>query len=176
MPSSHNAVMSKAILAISGSWRALSWRASTRKSRGAAQWLLPCRAHLEGVLSPINFSEGGSPKTGHPISAPATSLTRNSSHQIPGMRAGRKFESEKAPPTGGHPRTPASRLVPPPHAAHARPNVSICIAIPMRLMRLALYDCLKNAYQITSKPQGWELYCDEIEVQETHTKHRKLDS
>ena len=32
-------------------------------------------------------------------------------------------------------RTPASRLVPPPHAAHARPNVSICIAIPMRLMR-----------------------------------------
>src|SRR5262245_21931932 len=31
---------------------------------------------------------------------------------------------------GGPPRTPASRLVPPPHAAHARPNVSICIAIP----------------------------------------------
>src|SRR5215831_378841 len=175
MPSSHNAVMSKAILAISGSWRALSWRASTRKSRGAAQWLLPCRAHLEGVLSPINFSEGGSPKTGHPISAPATSLTRNSSHQIPGMRAGRKFESEKAPPTGGHPRTPASRLVPPPHAAHARPNVSICIAIPMRLMR-PLYDCLKKTLKLNSRWLADKVYPHEIDIQETHSNHRKLDS
>src|SRR5262245_52646275 len=46
----------------------------------------------------------------------------------------------------------------------------------MRLMRPIRPDCLKKVYKITSKPQGWELYCDEIEVQKTHSNHRKLDS
>jgi len=33
----------------------------------------------------------------------------------------------KSSPYRGPPRTPASRLVPPPHAAHARPYVSMTV-------------------------------------------------
>src|SRR5262249_36668233 len=43
-----------------------------------------------------------------------------------------EFSIFARPPHQGAART---RLVPPPHAAHARPNVSICIAIQMRFMR-----------------------------------------
>src|SRR5215471_2646787 len=43
-------------------------------------------------------------------------------------------------------------------------------------IKLKKFDCAINAYKITSKPQGWKLYCDEIEVQKTHSNHRKLDS
>src|SRR5215831_18650951 len=71
----------------------------------------------------------------------------------------------------------ASRLVLPPHAAH--PPRRLHPALRSRCApcsRSSLYDCAINVYKITSKPQGWQLYCDEIEVQKTHSNHRKLDS
>src|SRR5262249_54729648 len=62
---------------------------------------------------------------------------------------------------------------PPSHAAH--PPRRLHPALRSRCMR-PVYDYAKKAYKITSKLQGWELYCDEIEVQKTHSNHRKLDS
>src|SRR6516225_8706209 len=72
----------------------------------------------------------------------------------------------------------ASRLVPPPHAAHPPRRTPSCIAIAMRSMQplLALRDCARNAYNIYSRRREGEVYPHEIDIQETHPKHRKLDS
>src|SRR5262245_9047720 len=79
------------------------------------------------ITPPIIFSKGGSPKTGHPLTAPATSLTTKNRF-TPNFRGGGLDENlkPKVPPTGGpiievrrqDKMRLASRLVPPPHAAH----------------------------------------------------------
>src|SRR5262249_30980176 len=40
----------------------------------------------------------------------------------------------------------------------------------------SLYDCAKKAYIIYSMRHAGKVYPHEIDIQETHTKHRKLDS
>src|SRR5262249_61859602 len=40
----------------------------------------------------------------------------------------------------------------------------------------SLYDYAKKVYKLVTQPRGGGFYRDEIEIQETHTKHRKLDS
>src|SRR6516164_513384 len=37
-------------------------------------------------------------------------------------------------------------------------------------------DCSIKAYKLVTRPRGGTFYPDEIDIQETHTKHRKLDS
>src|SRR5262245_830425 len=37
-------------------------------------------------------------------------------------------------------------------------------------------DCAKKAFKLVTRPRGGTFYPDEIDIQETHTKHRKLDS
>src|SRR6516165_1661387 len=71
----------------------------------------------------------------------------------------------------------ASRLVPPPHAAH--PSRRLHPALPSRCApcsRSSPYDCAINVYNIYSRRREGEVYPHEIDIQETHTKHRKLDS
>src|SRR6516225_418927 len=36
--------------------------------------------------------------------------------------------------------------------------------------------CSIKAYKLVTRPRGGTFYPDEIDIQETHTKHRKLDS
>src|SRR5262249_6042811 len=38
------------------------------------------------------------------------------------------------------------------------------------------FNCARKMLSITSQRRGWDFYRDEIEVQETHSNHRKLDS
>src|SRR5262245_35412757 len=38
------------------------------------------------------------------------------------------------------------------------------------------FDCSINVYKLVTRPRGGTFYPDEIDIQETHTKHRKLDS
>src|SRR5262245_52998995 len=63
----------------------------------------------------------------------------------------------------------ASPLAPPPHAAHP-PRSSI-----LHCDRDALY-CAKKAYKLYSRRRAGKVYPHEIDIQETHPKHRKLDS
>src|SRR5262249_44776743 len=52
-----------------------------------------------------------------------------------------------------------------------------CIAIAMRSMQLLfLYDCAKKAYNLYSRRRAGKVFPHEIDIQETHPKHRKLDS
>src|SRR5262249_39571005 len=60
-----------------------------------------------------------------------------------------------------------------PEVARAAPEAAIPHRGPMHFPGFPFMTVQKN---LTSKPQGWELYCDEIEVQKTHSNHRKLDS
>src|SRR5215813_1943563 len=62
-----------------------------------------------------NFFQGGSPKTGHPISPPGPPHHQKSFYaKFPGMAPGRKFETKKSPyrgqskspPIGGYPASP----------------------------------------------------------------------
>src|SRR6516164_3254205 len=38
------------------------------------------------------------------------------------------------------------------------------------------FDCSINMYKLVTRPRGGTFYPDEIDIQETYTKHRKLDS
>src|SRR6516164_11246245 len=77
-----------------------------------------------------------------------------------------------------------SRALPPGGLAHARPDD--LEAFPSGLGNAACgitylptggYDCCaKNAYNIYSRRREGEVYPHEIDIQETHPKHRKLDS
>src|SRR6516165_11960101 len=40
----------------------------------------------------------------------------------------------------------------------------------------SLYDCAKKAYSLYSRRRAGRVYPHEIDIQETHPKHRKLDS
>src|SRR5262245_10690288 len=59
-------------------------------------------------------------------------------------------------------------------AASCRAPAS-CIAIATRSMQPLLY-CAKNAYNLVTRRREATFYPDEIEIQEAHSKHRKLDS
>ena len=41
---------------------------------------------------------------------------------------------------------------------------------------LLLYDCAKKVYNIYSRRRAGKVFPHEIDIQETHPKHRKLDS
>src|SRR5262245_41447860 len=71
----------------------------------------------------------------------------------------------------------ASWLALPPHAAH--PPRRLHPALRSRCApcsRSSLYDCAKKAYQPYSRRRAGKVYPHEIDIQETHTKDRKLDS
>ena len=38
------------------------------------------------------------------------------------------------------------------------------------------FDCARNVYKLVTPTRAGQIYGDEIDIQETHTKHRKLDS
>src|SRR5262245_49069687 len=40
----------------------------------------------------------------------------------------------------------------------------------------SLYDCARNVYNLVTRCREGTFYPDEIEIQEAHSKHRKLDS
>ena len=40
----------------------------------------------------------------------------------------------------------------------------------------SVYDCARKVYKLASNLQKERFYRDEIDIQETHTKHCKLDS
>src|SRR6516162_7098858 len=69
----------------------------------------------------------------------------------------------------------ASRPAPP--CCAPAPVPPSCIAIAMRSMqRLLLYDYAKKVYKLNSRQPAGRVYPHEIDIQETHPKHRKLDS
>ena len=98
------------------------------------------------------FSESKSPPTGGPT---------------PRNRRGRKAQSRPAEPAGCIPRRHADRrglmLVPGLAANHeAQPPLDL--------------DCARKEYKLNSRQPAGKVYPHEIGIQETHTKHRKLDS
>src|SRR5262245_13393278 len=64
-----------------------------------------------------------------------------------------------------------SRLAHPPRCLHPalRSRCAPC-------SRFSLYDCAKKAYKLNSLHPACKVYPREIDIQETHTKHHKLDS
>src|SRR5215471_12876929 len=81
-----------------------------------------------------------------------------------------------------------SRALPPGGLAHARPDD--LEAFPSGLGHAAsgttyfayavtlpsLYDCTKKVCKLYSRRRAGKVYPHEIDIQETHIKHRKLDS
>src|SRR5262245_12164681 len=97
----------------------------------------------------------------------------------------RKFETKKSPlPGGGHYRRSAARQNEVGLAARAAASCRApsrappsCIAIAMRpCSRSSLCDYAKNVYNLVTRRREGMFYPDEIEIQEPHSKHRKLDS
>src|SRR5262249_7465685 len=58
----------------------------------------------------------------------------------------------------------------------ARSGASILHCDRDALQAAAPYDYAKKVYKLASNLQKERFYRDEIDIQETHTKHRKLDS
>src|SRR6516162_11943110 len=79
-----------------------------------------------------------------------------------------------------------SRALPPGGLAHARPDdLEAFRAGPRRerghlfayaVTLASLYDCAEKVYKLNSQATAGKVYPHEIDIQETHTKHRKLDS
>src|SRR6516164_11317222 len=53
---------------------------------------------------------------------------------------------------------------------------SFCPTSADGLHRSSLYDCAINVYKLVTRCREGTFYPDEIEIQEAHSKHRKLDS
>src|SRR6516164_8647204 len=127
-----------------------------------------------------NFFQGGSPKTGHPTSAPATSLTTRNrfTPRFRGWGLDENLKPKSPPYRGVHYRGSAarqnevgSRLAHPPRRLHP--------ALPSRCApcsRSSLYGCAKKVHNLYSRRRAGRVYPHEIDIQETHLKHRKLDS
>src|SRR6516225_2488932 len=71
-----------------------------------------------------------------------------------------------------------SRLAPPPHAARLPPSRLHPALRSRRALckRSSLTNCAKEAYNLYSRRRAGKVYPHEIDIQETHPKHRKLDS
>ena len=134
--------------------------------------------------SKICFQQGGSPKQATPLTVPATSLTaKNRLRQISGDGAWMKNLKPKSPPTGGFiievRRQDKMRLASRPRRHAARPPRRLHPALRSRCAprsRSSLYDCAKKAYNLVTRRREGTFYPDETEIQEAHSKHRKLDS
>ena len=83
--------------------------------------------------------------------------------QVFGRGGMTKFSKWKVPPTGGRARR--SSLL----------DGLIITALGAERVGL-MKRSFVSAYKLASQRRGREIYCDEIEVQKTRTKHRKLDS
>jgi hypothetical protein len=46
----------------------------------------------------------------------------------------------------------------------------------MKHSRLSILDCARNVYNLVTQRREGMFYPDEIEIEEAHSKHRKLDS
>src|SRR5262249_23897698 len=110
-------------------------------------------------------------------------------HQLARPVRGRSSSDEnlklKSPPYRGVPievrrqdkMRLASRLVPPPHAAHLPRRLH-----PALRSRCApcscsfLYDYAKKVHKLGTQQRGGGFYRDEIKIKESHSNHRKLDS
>src|SRR5262249_41237005 len=112
-----------------------------------------------------------SQKTGHPTSAPGP-LTAGNRFR-PNFRGWRldEFSIFARPPPGGsthpHPRGWRRRLTPALAAALCRSRCT-----PSRRAS----KCARKGYKLATQPRGGGFYPDEIEIKESHSKHRKLDS
>src|SRR5262249_46537514 len=90
----------------------------------------------------------------------------------------------ESPPTGGpiievrrQDKMRLGRLVLPPHAAH--PPRRLHPALRLRCAacsRSFLENCAKKVYKLHSRRRADRVYPHEIDIQEMHPKHRKLDS
>src|SRR5262247_1588239 len=129
-----------------------------------------------------NFFQGGSPKTGHPISPPGPpSAPEIVLRRISGDGAWMKIRNQKVPPTrGAHIEVRrqdkmrlASRLAPPPHAAHPPGRLQpILRSRCAPCSRSFLYNCAKKAYNLYSRRRAGKVYPHEIDIQETHPGQR----
>ena len=84
----------------------------------------------------------------------------------------------QSPPTPGAERMRTSRLAPPPHAARLPPSRLHPALRSRRALckRSSLTNCAKEVYNLYSRRRAGKVYPHEIDIQETHPKHRKLDS
>src|SRR5262249_22195508 len=131
-----------------------------------------------------NFFHGGSPKTRPPHFLARTSLTTRNrfTPNFQGWGLDENLKPKSPPYRGAHihvrwqDKNEVGPRPAPPCCAPA-PEPPSCIAIAMRSMQpFFVYDCAKKAYKLNSPATAGKVYPDEIGIQETHTKHRKLDS
>src|SRR5215467_4038570 len=132
------------------------------------------------ITPPKIFSPGGGPKQATPLTAPATSLTTKNrfTPNFRGWGLDENLKPKSPPYRGVHYRGSSarqteacSRLAHPPRRLHPalRSRCAPC-------SRPSLYDCAKKVCKLVTRPRGGTFYPDEIDIQETHAKHRKLDS
>src|SRR5262249_9289856 len=129
----------------------------------------PGRNEMIAVTPPIIFSKEVAQKQATPFSARTFSPPEIVSDQISGDGAWMNFQFSRVLPPPGGPPTPTLAA----GAAASRPRWQ-----PPSVDHDALpaFNCARNVLCLVTRPQGGEFYHDEIKVQETHTKHRKLDS
>src|SRR5215831_324717 len=140
----------------------------------------PGRNEMIAITPPKIFSEGGSPKQATPLTAPATSLTTKNrfTSSFRGWGLDENLEPKSPPYRGVHYRGSAARQ----NEAGwrlAHPSRRLHPALRSRCApcsRPSLYDCAKKEYNLYSRRRAGRVYPHEIDIQETHPKHRKLDS
>src|SRR5262249_18737539 len=132
------------------------------------------------ITPPKIFSQGGGPKQATPLTAPATALTTGNrfTPNFRGWGLDENLKPKSPPYRGVHYRGSAarqneagSRLAHPPRRLHPalRSRCAPC-------SRPSLYGCAKKVYNLYSMRPANKVYPHEIDIQETHLKHRKLDS
>src|SRR5262249_8701157 len=114
-------------------------------------------AHFRNSLFPVH-GEIPQQRANHRLAQLVTRATKSETKKSP-LPGGRQNEVGLAARAAASWRAPAS-----------------CIAIAMRSMQpLSLY-CAKNVYKPNSLQPAGKVYPHEIDIQETHSNHRKLDS
>src|SRR6516162_9538635 len=130
---------------------------------------------------PINFFQGGSPKQATPFLRQDLLTARNRfTPNFRGWGLDENLKPKSPPYRGAHYRGSAARQNEVGLAARAAascrapvPAPPSCIAIAMRSMQPPPFTTVQER---CTRPRGGTFYPDEIDIQETHTKHRKLDS
>src|SRR5262249_61878016 len=128
-------------------------------------------AQTIAVTPPIIFSKEVAQNRPPHFLARTSLTTRNSFRaDFRGWRLD-EFSIFARPPPGGsthpHPRGWRRRLTPALAAALCRSRCT-----PSR----RAFNCARKVYKLVTQPREGGFYRDEIEIKESHSKHRKLDS
>src|SRR5262249_44272417 len=130
------------------------------------------RNEMIAITPPKIFSKEVAQNRPPPFPARTSSRPEIVSDQIFGDGAWMNFRFSRALPPGGSHTSALDDL----EAFRAGPRREPDHLFAYAVTLASLYDCAKNTYNLYSRRHAGRVYPHEIDIQETHPKHRKLDS